>query len=137
MGEQTILPWQEAFAAWRDDAWPQTEVSEAFHAGWEARGRSLSAQPADTCEDHPCGLCDSAGRCTFACERAENVPAPARRAKYFHGSDGELILRLRTGARDLHPYSVGEVDSPRLDVSLPAYLNEAADRLTDAMEQTP
>jgi len=28
-------------------------------------------------EEAPCGLCDSAGRCTFACESAESVPPPS------------------------------------------------------------
>jgi hypothetical protein len=27
-------------------------------------------------EDHPCGLCDAIGRCTGACEHADEVPAP-------------------------------------------------------------
>lgn len=41
----------------------------------------------------------------------------------------DLVERLREGARDLHPYCLDEVDSPHLNVALPAYLNEAADRI--------
>jgi len=43
------------------------------------------------------------------------------------GGVGGLVERLREGARDLHPYSLGEIDSPSLNVALPAYLNQAAD----------
>ena len=28
-------------------------------------------------EDHPCGLCDTSGRCTFRCEFTDDAPAPS------------------------------------------------------------
>jgi hypothetical protein len=37
---------------------------------------SSTSAPSDGYEDHPCGLCDTSGRCTFACEAAVEVPAP-------------------------------------------------------------
>lgn len=38
----------------------------------------------------------------------------------------ELADRLEEAAQDLHPYSLGEIESPSLNCALPAYLNEAA-----------
>ena len=47
------------------------------------------------------------------------------------GRNEALIQRLEEGADDLTPYSLGEVDSPSLNVALPAYLNEAAAAIRD------
>ena len=40
-----------------------------------------------------------------------------------------LVERLRQGALDLHPYAVGDTSEPVMNCALPAYLNDAADRI--------
>jgi len=50
-----------------------------------------------------------------------------------HPNREELAGLLEQAAIDLHPYSLGEVDAPCLNVALPAYLNEAA----AALRQSP
>lgn len=37
---------------------------------------SFASPTDDAHEEHPCGLCDTGGRCTFACEYAAEVPLP-------------------------------------------------------------
>jgi hypothetical protein len=48
---------------------------------------------------------------------------------------GDLLERLEEGARDLHPFCLGEVDSPYIHGSLPAYLNEAAQVIRQQSEE--
>lgn len=57
--------------------------------------------------------------------------------QYFKGTNAELADLLRQGAADLTPYSLDEVASPDLNAALPAFLNEAANRLTDPTPPRP
>lgn len=66
---------EDALSAYREGKGTEDHIADVAP---DRAPVSNSTPDEAACEDHPCGLCDSAGRCTFACETAESVPGPDR-----------------------------------------------------------
>lgn len=77
--EIEVISEEARIAASALSAYREGEEKKEVHPGGEPTVSSSGLRPElrEAYEDHPCGLCDTAGRCTFACEEAELAPPPA------------------------------------------------------------